>query len=96
MGQGWGRGQYNAAADLWEWYEFPKDHPAVNPNKGWTWVQILGQWRWLVADFARFYRVNVLRSDESWVWFKHCVVGLLSLPDSLLRLALVSADKGDG
>lgn len=76
-----GRGDYDAATGIWEWYEeAPEQGHAV------TWEAILGHWPLLVADFAEHYGIRLrTRPAMGWAEFRDLTEGLLACDSRLYR-----------
>lgn len=92
-----GRGIYNPATGISEWYE-----PSPAAGRGWSLVQLWG-WRDLIeADFASTYQLDVdlatpeatpILQARSWRWFLVRVRGLLEDPTTRLYAALTPDPK---
>jgi hypothetical protein len=75
-----GRGDYDAATGLWDWYERPED--TGTPV---TWEEILTHHTLIVADFASEYGIRLHRDPPSWAEFRDLVHGLLQTESRLWR-----------
>jgi hypothetical protein len=77
-----GRGVYDEATGLWEWYDKPEETGAPV-----TWEQILDEARWplIVADFASEYGIRLHRERLMWPEFRHLIHGLLQSKSRLWR-----------
>lgn len=67
-----GRGAYDPATGLYEYYEKPRNEGAPV-----TWEEILTHWGLIVADFASEYGIRLHRESLTWLEFRHLVNGLL-------------------
>jgi hypothetical protein len=74
-----GRGDYDAATGLWEWYDRPQE--AGDPV---TWEQILTHFPLIIADFADLYTIRLHRDAPVWAEFRDLVFGLLQTSESRL------------
>ncbi|MCB8775817.1 hypothetical protein LJD49_29295, partial [Escherichia coli] len=64
-----GRGAYDPATGLYEWYE--------REEQGRTWEEILEHWSLIVADFAEHYTIRLRAAPVmSWAEFADLVAGL--------------------
>jgi hypothetical protein len=89
----YGRGEYDPATGLYEWYE---DAPDILTGKAEViaWPRIFEQWALVEADFHSSYGVDlsIAYRSVSWRWFAVRVLGLMADPSS--RLARHFTDKG--
>lgn len=83
-----GRGDYDAATGLWEWYERPEDTGAPV-----TWEEILTHFTLIVADFASEYGIRLHRDPPSWAEFRDLVHGLLQTESRLWRATRPDDDE---
>lgn len=77
----YGRGAYDPATGLYEWYEpVPEDVKQAVSNPGTSWVEVLEQWKLLVASFHAEFGVDLeeVQHAVTWRWFAMRVAHLLS------------------
>lgn len=84
----YGRGTYDPATGLWEWYELPADRQG--DGQPITWAQLLEQWPTIAADLLDVYGVDVwdrrLMRHRPWPWLRGLVRGLLAADTRIARL----------
>lgn len=75
---------------MWQFYDYPPGHPALNDTPRRPWADVFAAWPAMVSDFQRHLGVDLTTAwtTRSWAWFEPQVLGLMSIPDSLLRLTL--------
>jgi hypothetical protein len=74
-----GRGDYDAATGLWDWYERPEEGSPV------TWEETLTHFPLIVADFGSEYGIRLHRDALTWAEFRDFVGGLLQTESRLWR-----------
>lgn len=81
-----GRGEYDPATGLWDYYETAE-------GAGLTWEAILDHWGLIVADFADYYTIRLHRDPVTWAEFKAYVAGLLAVESRLWRATRPETDQ---
>ncbi|GAA4175747.1 hypothetical protein GCM10022287_21840 [Gryllotalpicola koreensis] len=83
LGRLYGRGRYDEASGLYEWYEAPEEVTA--PKTSATWSALLDQWELLRWDFAHLLHVDldIELIRHPWAWFADHVAVLLGHPESM-------------
>ena len=84
-----GRGLYDAATGLYEWYDVPEGQgDAV------TWEQILNHFPLIIADLASEYGVRVHQETLMWAEFRDLVHGLLQTESRLWHATQPVKEQG--
>lgn len=84
----YGRGDYDEATGLYEWYDLPSDHSAKRRQGGEVaWRSLIEQWALLEADWSSEYGERLARVWPSLTWreFRTGVAGLLACDSRLSR-----------
>jgi hypothetical protein len=91
----YGRGRYDEATGLYEYYEgIPKEVTGA-PSEAVGWPQILEHWDLLEADFRSEYTIDLWSWSGSWRQFSTFTRGLLAA-DTRLSRALRPEGDADG
>lgn len=97
----YGRGDYDPATGLYEWYEYPDDHPArkaegqvSGEGGGVTWVDLTEQWGLIEADWASEYH-RLLSDDYRSMTSRHFEALVRGLFAADTRVARHFAPKED-
>lgn len=86
----YGRGDYDEATGLYEWYEAPQEE--VDKHNGSTtsitYTELLGHWRILEGTFHQTFGVDLAEvwHRKSWRWFTARIATLLAGDNPLSQL----------
>lgn len=90
----YGRGDYDEATGLYEWYEDVPEE--VTGGKPISWVDLFKAWKLIEADFNSEYGINLERElrHMSWRRFAVLVTGLLNADTRIQRRFQERSDDG--
>jgi hypothetical protein len=97
----YGRGQYDPASKLYEWYEVPPDKLAEAEGQGSpvTWEAILERWALIEADLHSEYGIDLddpVTRGRRWRWLRVRIAGLLSADTRIARALAPKQSVGSG
>lgn len=93
----YGRGEFDEATGLWEWYEYPSEAERQrSQGKGLTWARLLEHWPLIEADMHQTYGVDVGSSillNRTWRWLSVRIVQLLTEESTRLHRAIYPQEQ---
>lgn len=92
----YGRGDYDPATGLWDWYEYPPEVQRARDGLSFTWPELFAHWPLICADLHAEYGIDVdsgilRRRRASWLCDR--VLGLLHRDTPLARVMRPDNDK---